>query len=73
MLSDFLVLERYYDAPETALFYEELSQRYGVNAIKKALQAGYLMTRRVMYGPDCGRVMFWLSEKGREKAQMETA
>lgn len=68
MLYDFLLLEQYYEAPETIRFYEDLSRRYGAEPIKKAVEAGDLVSRRVLCGPNCGRVMFWLSEKGRQKA-----
>jgi hypothetical protein len=68
MLSDLLLLEIYYDAPETARFYEDLSRRYGGEALAAALSAGYLTGRKVLIGPDAGRWLFWLTDKGRSKA-----
>lgn len=69
MLFDFLLLEIYYDAPETARFYEELTHKYGGAAVVRALGAGYVASRRVLLGPDRGRLVVWLTEKGRSEAR----
>jgi hypothetical protein len=68
MLSDFLLLEAYYGSPAAALFFEDLSVQYGVPAIRRALRGGDLVAKRVLCGPDCGRLLLWLSEKGRTTA-----
>jgi hypothetical protein len=68
MLYDFLLLEIYYGAPDTARFYEELSQRYGGAVVAGALGAGYVACRRVLIGPDRGRLLVWLTDKGRHLA-----
>ena len=68
MLSDFLLLETYYEGPETVRFYEDLAERYGIAPVKKALAAGHLIQRRIVCGPDCGRLIFRLSDKGRRRA-----
>jgi hypothetical protein len=69
MLSDFLLLEHYYDSPATALFYEDLSRRYGPAAMHGALRAGYIRMHRIRCGADRGRLVFHLTEAGRSKAQ----
>ena len=72
LLSDFYMLELYFEQPETAQFYEDLSRRYGAQALKKAVMAGYLVGKQLTCGPDCGRKLLWLSDKGRQKAQTQT-
>lgn len=68
MLSDFLLLETYFEGPETVQFYEDLSRRYGERAVKVAEHAGDLIKRPIVCGPFCGKQMVWLSEQGRQKA-----
>lgn len=68
MLSDFLLLETYFEGPETVQFYEDLSRRYGAKAVAMAERAGDLIKRPVMCGPFCGKQMVWLSAQGRQKA-----
>ena len=69
MLSDLLALEAYFGSAESALFFEDLSRQYSPRAIRRALQEGYITGRQVRCGPDCGRRLFWLTEKGRHRAQ----
>ncbi|MCC7305246.1 MAG: hypothetical protein IT558_03190 [Alphaproteobacteria bacterium] len=69
MLADFLLLENYYGSPAAALYFEDLSRHYGIPAIRKALRAGDLVVKRILCGPDCGRLVFRLSEQGRLNAQ----
>jgi hypothetical protein len=69
MLSDLLLLEIYYGSGEAALFFEEISARYGIPAIQKALHAGDLALRQVFLGPDSGRWIVTLSKHGRKRAQ----
>jgi hypothetical protein len=68
MLSDFLMLEAFYGPPSAALFLEELSKRYGLPAIRKALRAGEIVAKPVLCGPDCGRWLLGLTDKGRAAA-----
>ena len=68
MLSDFLLMESYFERSETAQFFEDLSKRYGEGSVAKAVAAGDLIRRRIICGPDCGRWLFWLSDQGRAKA-----
>lgn len=72
MLSDFLALELYYEQPETIQFFEDLSKRYGTAPLKKAIAAGHLVHRTIKCGPNSGKIAFWLSEKGRQKALENT-
>ena len=68
MLTDFLALELYYEQPETIQFFEDLSRRYGIVPIRKALAAGDILHRTIKCGDNSGKTIFWLSEKGRQKA-----
>ena len=68
MLSDFLLLETYFEGPETVQFYEDLSRRYGRASVDMAQRAGFLITRPVLCGPYCGKQMVWLSDSGRQQA-----
>ena len=70
MLSDFLLLEEYYETPQTAMFYEDLSRRYGAESLCKAIEAGYLVCKKVKCAQQ-RKIMFWLSESGRLKARGE--
>lgn len=65
MLYEFYMLEQYYEAPNRVQFYEALTKKYGVEPLKKAVRAGHLIQWKILCGPDCGRVAFWLSAKGR--------
>jgi hypothetical protein len=67
MLSDFLTLEVYFGHEASAQFFEDLTERYGKKPIENALKAGDLVKKKVLIGPDTGRDLVWLSEKGREK------
>ena len=68
MLSDLLILEAYYGHPSCAMFFEELSCKYGVDAIRRALEAGDITARPVVVGPDSGRLLVGLTDKGRQTA-----
>lgn len=72
MLSDFLLLETYYDTPQTTRPYEVLVKQYGVKALHAALRANYLICK------PCGchkrekpTLLFWLTENGRRAAQSQ--
>jgi hypothetical protein len=73
MLSDFLLLEIYYGSGSAALFFEDMSSRYGIPAIQKALRRGELMARQVLLGPDSGRWLVTLTDKGRKGAHLADA
>lgn len=68
MLADLMLLEIYYGSGSAALYFEELSRRYGVQPVRRALKAGEIITRKVLLGPDCGRLLVSLTEKGRKAA-----
>ena len=68
MLTDFLLLEVYYGSGAAALFFEDVSNRYGVPAIQKAIRKGELAARQVLLGPDAGRWVVTLTDKGRNGA-----
>ncbi len=71
MLSDFLTLEAYFGSESAALYFEELSQKYNTGRIWEAVQRGDLHCREIRLGPEKGRWIYWLSEKGRGKALSE--
>lgn len=68
MLSDLLILEIYYGHPACGQFFEDITRRYGVEAVRKALRAGEIAARPVIVGPDSGRLLVGLTDKGREAA-----
>jgi hypothetical protein len=65
MLSDLLILEAYYGHPSCAEFFEDLARRYGVETVRRALRAGEIITKPVIVGPDSGRLLVGLTDKGR--------
>jgi hypothetical protein len=67
MLSDFLTLELYFGAPESALFFEDLTKHHDDGDIKHALKKGDVVCKRIVFGPDRGRMIYSLSEQGRAK------
>jgi hypothetical protein len=73
MLSDFLLLESYYGDGQSAQFIEDFLDRYGQAAFAQALMAGQIMRRRVMMGPDQGRWLVSLTEKGRSEAGLSAS
>lgn len=72
ILSDFLTLEVYFSHEESARFFEDMSMRYGVRPIEKCIKAGDLICKKIQIGPDKGRHMLWLSDKGRAKVQADS-
>lgn len=68
ILSDFLTLEVYFANEDSAQFFEEACAKYGVAPIKKCIAAGEIICKKIHIGPDRGRLMVWLSDKGRSKA-----
>lgn len=69
ILSDFLTLEVYFSNEESARFFEDVSTRYGAAPLAKCIVAGELVCRRIHIGPDAGRALLWLTDKGRMRAQ----
>ncbi len=67
MLSDFLTLEYYFGYEGSAQFLEDLSRKYGIDPVKKALKNGDLQQRQIALGPDRGRFLVWLSDKARQR------
>jgi hypothetical protein len=70
MLSDILLLEVFYGSGSAALFLEEITSRYGLAPLQKALRAGELALRQVLLGPDRGRWIVALTDKGRNSAHV---
>lgn len=70
ILSDFLTLEIYFDNQESAQFFEECSEKYGVKPIEKCIAAGELACRKIQIGPDIGKNLLWLTPLGRQKASV---
>lgn len=68
ILSDFLTLEVYFSNDESAQFFEDCSQKYGIKPIQKCIIAGELACRKIHIGPDAGRMLLWLTSKGRQNA-----
>ena len=68
ILSDFLTLESYFGNQETAQFFEDCVQKYGVERLQKRINAGELAYRQIHIGPDAGKCLLWLTQKGREQA-----
>lgn len=68
MLSDLLLVSRYFDGPHTALYEEDLKTRYGADEVRRAIYAGLLEHRRVPCGAGRMRCVCWLSRKGAAQA-----
>lgn len=71
MLSDFLTLEVYFGSQNAALYFEDLSKRHGRKNVQHAIRNGDLNFRKLDCGPERGRILTWLSEQGRTKANLE--
>jgi hypothetical protein len=69
MIQDFLALENMYEQNEATLYMDEVLQNYDTKEFTSAVTHGFLETRTVCIGPNCGRVLCWLTEKGRCKAR----
>jgi len=71
MLSDFLTLEVYFGSHNAALYFEDLVKRYGRSRAEQAIRDGDLKCHPLCLGADHnqGRLLIWLSEQGRSKAQ----
>ncbi len=68
MLRDFLLLELYYGSVDSAQYLEDVVHRYGKESLEKARVCGDVVMRKMLLGPDRGRMVCWLSELGRDKA-----
>lgn len=69
ILSDFLTLESYFSNDESSQMFEDCTQKYGIETIQRYIKAGALACRKIYIGPDAGRLIVSLSEKGRELAK----
>lgn len=68
MLNDFLELESFYGRRSAALYIDEAFKNYGEDKVEQAVNEGFLETRIICIGPDCGRILCWLTQKGRQLA-----
>ncbi len=68
MLTDLLSLERLFGHENAAMHFEALCSKYGEDYVCGAIDKGELVLHNVCIGPDCGRSICWLSDKGRYKA-----
>lgn len=68
ILSDFLTLELYFSSPESVQFLEDCADKYGVKPVRRCIAAGDLVCKHVHIGPDQGKSLLYLSDKGRMKA-----
>lgn len=69
MIHDFLLLEMYYGQVESALYIEDVIKNHGKASLDNAQKCGHIIARNITIGPDKGRIMCWLSDIGRQKAQ----
>lgn len=72
MLSDILSLESLFSKEGRAIFMDELIAHYGRDSVVDALKLGHIETRRIYVGPDLGRDLCCLSDKGRFVAQQSS-
>lgn len=70
ILSDFLTLEAYFSNEESAQMFEDCALKYGIEPIQKCIKAGELACRKIHIGPDAGKLILWLTQKGRDKAAL---
>lgn len=68
MLDDFLSLENMFGRQQAAIFIDDLLARYSVQDVTHALEEGLVERRMICIGPDCGRCVCYLSDKGRQIA-----
>jgi hypothetical protein len=68
VLNDLLLLETYFEGPETVQFYDDMIRQYGPESVDFACAMGFLIKRPVRCGPFCDKFMVWLSDTGRERA-----
>ncbi len=69
MIVELMSLETLHGYEETTFYMDEMIKYYAFEEIKHALEKGDIHARKIYIGPDCGRVLCWLSEKGRRKAE----
>lgn len=68
MIADLQLLEVYFERPECALFFEDLTRFYGLEPVQNLLSAGHLASRRLCAGPHRGRLLVWLADQARHSA-----
>ena len=71
MLNDLLLVSRYFNGADTALYEEDLKSRYGADEVRRAIYAGLLEHRRVPCGAGRMRCVCWLSRKGAAEAAVQ--
>ena len=65
MLEDLFSLEKLFGEEGAALFLEDVMRRYDEMVIEREIQNGHIIKRTINIGPDSGRALCWLSDKGR--------
>ena len=68
MLNDFLLLEMYFDQTQSAQYIEDVIRKYGRDPVRAAIRKGHLKLRTLMFGPEKGKTVCYLSEQGRNLA-----
>ena len=71
LLHDLLELEQFSDGSDACVFEAELWDKYGKVNTLSAIESGLLEHRRIKFRDGYGRCVCWLSDKGREAAQVE--
>ena len=66
MLRDFYMLEDLFGADSAGVYLDEVLEHYAEEELRMAFETGYLQGRVICIGPDCGRVLCWLSHDGRD-------
>ena len=70
IVSDFLDLEMYFGSENAVLYYEDIIKRYGQARAEQALNRGDLTLQNTYCAISRGKLMAFLSDKGRRKAMM---
>ena len=65
MLSDLYLLEHYFEEPFSAVYEQDLVQKYGAEKTQAAISNGFLEYYRIPCGRGQERCVCRLSEKGR--------
>ncbi|MGH1456719.1 MAG: hypothetical protein ACRBDI_08050 [Alphaproteobacteria bacterium] len=68
MILELLSMENVFGKTEAMLYLDEILSNYDKDEVSAAVENGYIETRVICIGPDCGRILCHLSEKGRCKA-----
>ena len=68
MLSEFLLLERYFEKPDRMRCYEDLEEKYGTQDVQSALEAGYIACKRSYCSSIEASMYLYLTDLGRHAA-----